>query len=97
MTTRISTTEAKALTGLKNHYQAFDALYDRLTRRTWTQHGRTYTPAGMTWHSADGPQSLYLTFTAPDGDSGVFHSRVKLSLSAALDCISGNFETVERA
>jgi hypothetical protein len=50
----------------------------------------------MTWHSADGPQSFHLTFTAPAGDGTVFHSRVKLSLSAALDCITGNFETIER-
>jgi hypothetical protein len=94
---RITTTEAKALTGLKNHHQAFDALYTRLSRRTWQQHGCTYSPAGMTWHSADGPQTFHLTFTAPAGSGAVFHSRVKLSLSAALDCITGNFETVERA
>jgi len=93
---RLTTTEAKALTGLKNHHQAFDALYARLTRRSWSQHGRTYEPAGMTWHSADGPQSFHLTFTAPAGVGSVFHSRVKLSLSAALDCITGNFETTER-
>jgi hypothetical protein len=93
---RITTKEAKALTGAKNHHLAFDALYTRLSRRTWTQHGRTYSPAGMTWHSADGPQSFHLTFTAPAGDGTVFHSRVKLSLSAALDCITGNFETIER-
>jgi len=93
---RITTKEAKTLTGLKNHHLAFDALYTRLSRRTWKQHGRTYSPAGMTWHSADGPQSFHLTFTAPAGDGAVFHSRVKLSLSAALDCITGNFETIER-
>jgi hypothetical protein len=93
---RITTKEAKTLTGAKNHHLAFDALYTRLSRRTWKQHGRTYSPAGMTWHSADGPQSFHLTFTAPAGDGTVFHSRVKLSLSAALDCITGNFETIER-
>ena len=94
---RITTTEAKALTSLKNHHQAFDALYERLTARTWKQHGRVYKPAGMTWHSADGPQSFHLTFTAPAEDGAVFHSRVKLSLADALDCITGNFETTQRA
>lgn len=93
---RISITESKALTGAKNHHLAFDAIYTRLARRTWAQHGRVYSPAGMTWHSADGPQSFHLTFTAPAENNSVFHSRVKLSLSAALDCISGNFETIER-
>ncbi len=91
---RITTTEAKALTGTTNHYQAFDDLYARLTRRTWTKNGTTYTPAGYTWHSKDGAQAFHLTATSSLEGGGAFHARVKLSLSSALDCISGRFENV---
>ncbi len=88
--------EAKALTGCATAAQAWQEIYSRLTRRTWTQQGKTYTPAGMTWHRADGPQSLHLTYTAPAGPGCAYHERVKLKLADALDCISGHFQQVER-
>jgi hypothetical protein len=97
---RITTTEAKALTGTKDNCQAFDNLYNRLTRRTWVKHGVTYTPAGYTWHSRDGAQAFHLTaimISPVHGAGCVFHVRIKLSLSEALDCISGQFENVSRA
>lgn len=95
-TSRLSIKEAKVLTGEKNHYIAFDMLYKRLIKRTWRMQGKVYSPAGMTWHSCDGPQSFHLTITESLEGGGVYHSRVKLDLSEALDCISGNFEHVSR-
>jgi hypothetical protein len=93
---RITIAKAKALTKEENRYVAFDKLYKQLESRTWTQHGRTYRPAGFSWHSSHGPQAFHLTFTEACEGGGVFHARIKLALDEAIDCINGDFEFVKR-
>lgn len=88
---RISVKEAKALTNTKTSYEAFDLIYKRLEKRHWRRDGKTYSPAGMTWHHLDGDQLFHLTLTEAIEGGGCYHSRIKLPLDVALDCVSGNF------
>ena len=93
---RLTISEAKKITGSETKFQAFNEIYKRLEGIFWQQQGLTYSPAGMTWHHAHGPQSFHLTHTAPAGDGCVFHTRIKLDLLSALQCEDGNFEFVKR-